>query len=108
MIPSNSKCKITPQNWSEFHNLAGLSTDDTEDVLDAVLGAHHVLVDVLDLSVHEALQQVQTLLRRVQWIIACVKNNDTQSDPREYGLVPKYKLVSIHVWQRQEGAQERP
>ena len=65
-----------------------MSSNDTEDVLDAVLGAHHVLVDVLDLPVHEALQQVQALLRGVQRVIASVEDNNTQSDSRENGIVP--------------------
>ena len=76
-------------NFKYKVHLTGLGADDAEDVLDAVLGAHHVLVDVLDLPVHEALQKVQALLRGVQGVVTGVQHNNAQSDPRENGLVPK-------------------
>ena len=45
-------------------------------------------MDVLDLPVHEALQQVQALLSSVQRVVAGVEDNNTQSDPGEDGIVP--------------------
>ena len=50
-------------------------------------------MDVLDLPVHEALQQVQALLRGVQGVVTGVQYNNAQSDPRENGLVPKKQVA---------------
>ena len=83
---------------NEKRNLyfARLGPDYSEDVLDAVIGAHDVLVDVLDLPVHEALQQVHHLLGGVERAVAGVQHDDAQLD------VGQQRLVSVDLVQSEE------
>ena len=77
-------------------HLAGLGSDQTEDVLDGIVGADHLLVHLLHLPVDEALQEVHHLLGGVERAVAGVQHDDAQLD------VGQQRLVSVDLVQSEE------
>ena len=94
----NLHIQMCENNEKTILYFARLGPDYSEDVLDAVIGAHDVLVDVLDLPVHEAQQEVEALLRGIERVVAGVQHNDPQPHAREEGLVSTSDNVLIISW----------
>ena len=72
--------KYSPKSRNLKRHFTSLSSDDAKDVLYRVIAAHHVLVDVLHLPVHESLKQVNRLFCSVKRIVTGVKNYHSKVD----------------------------